>query len=237
MRSGAARGGCLVERAREAGHPPGMTSLHARSLASTLLVALALAGCPGTTTTDDAGPPPLDALASPDSPLPADDAAVEDACWCTGDAPPPIDAARADVGPVNDAGPVLGDSLIANDCGPADGLALRLTISAFLELASCSADPTRASTAFYIHDLGGATLPPTAGTTITSTTASSSGTASSCPGGSPPCRVTEDWTLTFDTYATDGGATGQYMIRWVGGEVSTGTFDATRCSTGPLMCG
>jgi len=214
-----------------------MTSLHVRISTSALLVAFALAGCPGTTTTDDAGPPAPDALASPDSPLPANDAAVEDACWCAGDAPPPLDAAPPAGGPANAPRPRTRDWHHPNDCGPADGLALRLTISAFLELSSCSADPTRASTAFYIHDLGGATLPPTAGSTITSTTASSNGTASSCPGGSPPCRVTEDWTITFDSYAADGGATGQYTIRWVGGEVSTGTFDATRCSTGPLMCG
>lgn len=218
-------------------------SLRALVRSSSLLGLLALAGCPGTTTTtDDAGTDAHvvgcdgswcrtpdggpDAYAIDDAFVPPPDAFASDDTFTAPDA-----------FPTDDAGAVAANAFIARDCGPADGFALRLTISDFLDPSSCGADPLRASTGFYIHDLGGATLPPTAGATITSTSSSSNGSASSCPGGSPPCRASDDWSITFDSYSDTDGASGQFSIRWVDGSTSTGAFVATRCESGPVICG
>ncbi|MBN8611084.1 MAG: hypothetical protein J0L92_10895 [Deltaproteobacteria bacterium] len=213
-----------------------MTSLRTASLASSLALSLALTGCPGDPAQPDAFAG-LDGCAcvdggpssTPDSPnleLP-DAPSVE-----VPDAPSMSDAPSPD-----DSGPVVGDSFVARTCGPADGAALTITISDALDVPSCSADPERPSTSFYIHDLGGATLPPTAGATITSTTAASNGTGSVCPGGRPPCRVSETWSVTFTSYADDGAASGQYAITFEDGAMSTGTFQATRCEVGGRICG
>ncbi len=207
------------------------TSLFTSSLALTL----ALAGCPGDTNGGDAGPSPNDAFT-------ADlDAPSTDDAWILDSAPFPMtDAFSADdalTPPTDDAGPIAGDSFVSDACGPADGPAVALTLSDALDVATCSADPEMPSTSFFIHDLGGATLPPTSGATITSTAAESNGAVTQCPGGRPPCRVSETWSVTFTSYADDGGASGQYTIAWEGGETSTGTFQATRCEVGGGFCG
>jgi len=173
----------------------------------------------------DANPPGPDAFSQIDAPSGCGDACATSFDAGPGDAPSGADA------------DVMENAFIARSCGPADGPALQLTISDFLDPSMCTADPLRASTMFYIHDLGGASLPPTAGATITSTAAASNGNATQCPGGSPPCRLSEEWSITFATYSDTGGATGQYTITWIGGEVSTGSFVATRCETGPILCG
>ena len=195
-----------------------------------------LSGCPDTTASDDAYVATEDtavrdcACGAPDTPeidadLPEIDAALDDA-------PSLEDAFSASDAPIPTRGEYVGDS-----CGPADGPALQITISDTLDPSSCSADPLRASTSFYLHDLGGATLPPSAGTTFTSTAAASNGSAVQCPGGSPPCRLSETFSITFTRYEADGGATGQYTITWEGGETATGNFDAVRCESGPVICG
>ena len=216
-----------------------MTSLrHApTALLATLGAPLLLMGCPGPSgTTDDAFVVGADALTN-DTLLPTLDAPGADApsaedAPSTSDAPALHDASSASDAPIPTSGAYVGDA-----CGPADGPALQITISDALDPASCSADPLRASTSFYLHDLGGATLPPAAGSTFTSTAAASNGSAVQCPGGSPPCRLSETFSITFTRYEADGGATGQYTITWEGGETSTGNFDAVRCESGPMICG
>lgn len=217
-----------------------MTSLCRAPLTRALpLAAIALssvlAGCPGDPSAADAG---RDALEPADVLLLLDAPPTEPDAFAPLDAPvePDDDASATDAPSTEDAA-VMGNAFIARSCGPADGPALQITISDFRDPSMCTADPLRPSTMFYVHDLGGASLPPTAGATITSTMASSNGSATQCPGGSPPCRLSEDWSITFATYEDRGGATGQYTITWIGGEVSTGTFVATRCEAGPVLCG
>lgn len=220
---------------------PRMTSLLRVSSLVAILLGATLAGCPGDPAATDGGRDvlePLDALATLDTDPPQADAfsPIDAPVECDDNCSPSYDAGANDAPSADDAA-VRGNAFIARSCGPADGPALQLTISDFLDPSMCTADPARASTMFYVHDLGGATLPPTAGATITSTMAASNGNATQCPGGSPPCRLSEDFSITFATYSDTGGATGQYTITWMGGEVSTGTFVATRCETGPMICG
>lgn len=213
-----------------------MTTLRNASLLSTsVALTLTLTACPGDTSGGDAGQPAVDAFTVElDAPSTDDAYATDGSPFLTFDA---FSADDAFAPSTDDAGPIVGDSFVSRTCGPADGPALTLTISDFLDATTCSADGERASTYFFIHDLGGATIPPTSGATITSSTAESNGTATHCPGGSPPCRLSETWSVTFTTYADDGGASGQYVIMWEGGETSTGTFQATRCTSGPVICG
>jgi hypothetical protein len=212
-----------------------MTSLRLATFAWLVAPAL-LSGCPGTTASDDAY-------------VAAEDSGVRD-CACGAPDTPVIDADLPEIDAPLDDAPSLDDAFsttdaaiptsgayVADSCGPADGPALQITISDTLDPTSCSADPMRASTSFYLHDLGGATLPPAAGSTFTSTAAASNGSAVQCPGGSPPCRLSETFSITFTRYEADGGATGQYTITWEGGETSTGNFDAVRCESGPVICG
>jgi hypothetical protein len=223
-----------------------MTSLRASLAASSLLLAAALAGCPGPGTTEDAGTDTgalgcdgcvgsldagTDAFAGEDA-FSSDDAFAATDVFSADDAFSAADAFSA-----TDTGVGTSGAFIARDCGPADGPALRLLMSEALDPSSCSHDPLRPSTQFYVHDLGGATLPPAAGATITSTVAASNGTATVCPGGRPPCRLSEDWTLTFVTYDDAAGATGQYVIRFDDGTMAMGNFAATRCESDPPICG
>jgi hypothetical protein len=190
-----------------------MTSLRLAPL--TLLATLAapalLSGCPGSSSTTD------------DAFVVRSDAPAEDALMATFDAPGAdapssedarsgSDAPSATDAPSGDAALPTSGAYVADACGPADGAALSITISDTLDPSSCSADPLRASTSFYLHDLGGATLPPTVGETFTSTVAASNGTVSQCPGGAPPCRVSETFSISFTRYEADGGAAGQYTI-------------------------
>ena len=214
-----------------------MTSLRRVSTLLTLgsSLALSLTGCPGSSDTPDAFAA-SDAFSTDDA-LSADDAFSATDAFSSDDAFSAVDAFSAGDAGASDAPLPTQGSYVSDTCGPADGPALQITISEFLDPAACTADPLHASTSFYIHDLAGGTLPPSAGTTITSTAAASNGSASQCPGGSPPCRVSEDWSITFTSYAVDGGAAGQYTITWGDGSTSVGSFDATRCEHGPILCG
>jgi len=206
-----------------------------------LVISSALAGCPGDPVGPDAGRDarePLDAVSALDSGREEPDAfsPLDAPIECDDNCSPSFDSGAGDAPSADDAA-VMGNAFIARTCGPADGFALSLIISDFLDRSMCTADPLRASTQFFVHDLGGASLPPTPGMAITSTAAASNGNATQCPGGSPPCRLSEEWSLTFATYSDTGGASGQYTITWIGGETSTGSFLATRCEMGPIVCG
>lgn len=210
-----------------------MTSTSTRLLSLSILSAIALTGCPGTTSVD-AG---VDASA-PDARTEMPDAVCTGCCdascvdaFRAADAFASVDAYSAD-----DA-PHRYNAIVASSCGPADGPAIELNISDTIDRSSCSPDPLRASTTFYIHDLGGATLPPTPGATITSVDGAIHGNASQCPGGSPPCRSSEHFSVTFATYSVTGGASGQYTIQWSDGTTTSGTFDADRCMSRPPVCG
>lgn len=166
------------------------------------------------TCVDDAGPPSEDASFYPDVP----------------------DAPAADV-PTVDAPVPAGDDIVAPACGPADGPALRFGSYASLNPALCAGDPAGRAVEIMFHDLGEAPYPPVAPTTVTSTEAASNGFATECPGGSPPCRTSQDWELTLDTFEEEVGATGSYVIHWEDGSTTSGNLAATWCDEGPLLCG
>jgi hypothetical protein len=205
----------------------------------TLLLALACSSDPAPV---DAARP-IDARLSDDAPLgpdaPSIDAPIGDAPAADApstDAPAPSDATASDATPsdataTSDA--TAGGyqyALVRESCGPADGPAIELTIYG-APGPVCIVGPDQPSLSFYIHDLGGATIPPAAGDTITST-GSEHGTVTACPAGDGPCRTTgdtDDWSVTFDTYDETGDASGSYTIDW-GSESETGSFDATRCA-------
>ena len=209
-----------------------MTSNTTRLLSSFLLTAFALAGCPGTTAPDAR----VDAASS-------SDAAASDSSPSLDTVSPLVDAFSADDAfSASDAfsgsdAPHRFNAIVSASCGPADGAALELTVSDAIDRGTCTPDAARASTTFYIHDLGGAVLPPTAGSTITSVDGAINGNASVCPGGSPPCRTSEHWSVTFATFSATGGASGQYTIQWADGTATSGTFDADRCMSRPPVCG
>lgn len=146
----------------------------------------------------------------------------------------PLDAPVVD-SPTTDA-PLIASQVVSPDCGPADGAAYRFGFFEGPVGPTCTADAAVGSVSFYVHDLGGLTLPPVAPTTITSSTATNHGAATECPGGSPPCRTSSDWTLELTTFTTDVGASGNYTIRWEDGGTTTGNFDAVWCGSRPL-CG
>jgi hypothetical protein len=204
-----------------------MTSLRSGSLLLLCGSVALLSGCPGTTSSGtDAG---VDAASS------VVDAFVETDAPSAVDAPSSIDAAPHDSGPASDAGGEYAGSYYRPSCGPADGPAFQLDLFES-SVAACTVDDTRRTLGFYVHDLAGATVPPTAGTVITSTPASASGTANRCPGGTPPCESSETWTLTFDTFVDGASASGSYVVTWSDGTMSSGQFDAGWCGDRPI-CG
>lgn len=143
-------------------------------------------------------------------------------------------SAGADGGSMSYAG-----AYISPDCAPDDGGALRLQLWD-APVPECSADTARRSLSFYIFQGSSLFFPIEAGETITSSAASGgfgNGSATECPGGTPPCRVSMDWSITFDTFQEDVGASGSYSITFAGGETATGRFDASWCSPGPIVCG
>jgi hypothetical protein len=205
-----------------------MTSLHVRAfLVSSLLVALAGCSSPATPTGTDAGSDAasgaLDSSAEADAFSAVDTGTVAD----TGSA--------TDTGPTSDAGSEYAGSYYRPSCGPADGPAFQLDLFQ-ASVAACTVDDTLRTLGFYVHDLGGASLPPSAGSVITSTPSAASGTANRCPGGTPPCESSETWTLTFDTFVMGTGASGSYSVTWEDGSTSTGQFDAGWCGDRPV-CG
>ena len=216
-----------------------MTSLRSILAPSSLL--FLLAGCGDSPAPVDGGTVDAGSPVDSGSPIEVDassaDAATTDDAGTSADAATSLDAGSVtDGGATGDGGPVADNAFIARVCGPADGLAIQLTLSDALDATTCGADPLRPSTVFYVHGFGGATLPPTSGSTLTSTAAASNGSATECPGGRPPCRVSDDWTLTFSSYTEGGAASGQYTITWIGGGTSSGAFGATTCEM-PLVCG
>ena len=217
------------------------------------LVALALTGCPyntcdfpircveacdtRTVVSYACGPCPAGSVPIQSCPIDAGPDAP------TGDAGPLPDASPADVPSSDVRADVSGadvplstvPDVVSPDCGPADGPALRFGFFQSRLPGRCDGDPGLRSVSLYVHDLGGATFPPVAPTTISST-ASSGGSASECPGGSPPCRISGDFSLTLDSYTEGVGATGSYTIAWPDGSTTTGAFDAEWCGSRP-PCG
>lgn len=128
----------------------------------------------------------------------------------------------------------LHQQLISRTCGPADGFALNLVLIDG-SAAACNAAPDTSYLSFYIHDLGGADLPPIAGATVVSTPVGSNGTASRCD-ASGDCVSTEVWSITFSSYADGAGAAGSYTIHWGDGSTSSGEFNAAWCD-GTFVCG
>lgn len=132
------------------------------------------------------------------------------------------DSATSDSGP----SPYTG-ALVHDDCGPADGPAIRVLLYG-ATMPTCRADPDLPSLDFYIYSGG---FPPAPGSTYTD-----AGVVTSCPGGTPPCRTSSNFSVTFDSYSTGGGATGSYLISWGSDPRETGTFDAQRCEI-DILCG
>lgn len=144
---------------------------------------------------------------------------------------PVVDMTIVDAGPAVDAGEYT-QSYIRESCGPADGPAFELALFN-AAVPTCTIDPALEALTFYVHDLSGAPIPPSDGTVITSTDASSDGTANRCHGAGTPCESTENWTLTFSSYEEGEGAVGTYTITWADASVTTGQFIATWCSGAP----
>lgn len=116
------------------------------------------------------------------------------------------------------------------ECAPDDGEAYTLLLWA-AAVPECSADGTQRSLSFYIFEGAERFFP------IEPTETVSSGSATLCPGGEAPCRTSSEWSVTFDDFVADSGASGSYSVTFDGGETITGTFDASWCAPAPLMCG
>lgn len=146
--------------------------------------------------------------------------------------------AGGDAGSASDATVVgaYAGAYVARECGPDDGPALRLTLWD-AAVPECGADPDRRSLDVYLHDGASSVFPIEAGETVTSTVAASNGTATECPGGTPPCRSTQDWSITFTTFVQGSRAAGTYRVTFADGAGATGSFDATWCEPVPPLCG
>ena len=62
------------------------------------------------------------------------------------------------------------------------------------------------------------------------------GSATRCPGGTPPCQTATSGEVTFLTFEDGVRAAGTYTIAFDGGSPEAGSFDATWCA-GPPGCG
>ncbi len=142
----------------------------------------------------------------------------------------------ADAAPAADAGDSVPFHLIRHDCGPTDGPALRVGLYGSVDPA-CGGDPSQRSLELFVFATGTDSFPPTSGTAITSTVAMPRGTVTECPGGTPPCRTSQDFTLTFDSYTDDVDASGTYSVTFAGGGTLSGSFDAMWCEREPVLCG
>jgi len=138
--------------------------------------------------------------------------------------------------PTADAGGGLPFHLIRHDCGPTDGPALRVGLYGGVDPA-CGGDPSQRSVELFVFASGTDAFPPAAGSVIRSTVAMPRGTVTECPGGTPPCRTSQDFTLTFDSYADGVDASGTYDVTFAGGETTSGSFDAMWCEREPVLCG
>lgn len=138
--------------------------------------------------------------------------------------------ASADSGGTSD----FAGAYVMDACGPADGHALQVLLYD-VAVPDCSADTSRRTLAFYLY---GPVFPITPGTTVTSSSASgATGSATLCPGGTPPCQTSGDFTITFDTFVDGTSASGSYTVTWGDGSSDAGTFGAEWCTVGPVICG
>ncbi len=137
------------------------------------------------------------------------------------------------------SGPYAG-AYIGRDCAPDDGLAYRILLYE-VAASDCGSDGVSRSLSFYFFEGSDRFFPLMSGSTVTSTTSSGgfgNGSATACPGGTPPCRTSQTFTLTFDTFDDMSRAAGSYSITWEDGETANGTFDASWCEGfGPPLCG
>ncbi len=152
---------------------------------------------------------------------------------------PANDAATVDAATFADAGTAeYAGSYVTPDCAPDDGPAIRLLMWE-VPVPECSADPSHGSLELYIFGGTDSVFPITAPVTITSSGAGGglgNGSATECPGGTPPCRTSSDWSVTVETYEENAGASGTYTVTFAGETVS-GRFDASWCSFAPPTCG
>lgn len=125
------------------------------------------------------------------------------------------------------------------DCAPDDGPAYRIILYQGA-VPECSADPARASLSFYFFQGTDPIFPLMSGSVVTATSAGGgigTGSATYCPGGTPPCQTSSDFTLTFETYEDLTRASGTYSVDLPTG-TRTGRFDASWCEGfGPPVCG
>lgn len=134
---------------------------------------------------------------------------------------------------------VYTGAYVSPECAPDDGAALRITLWE-AAVPECSADPARRSLSFYLFEGSSTFFPIEPPETITSSSAGGgfgNGSATECPGGTPPCRVSQDWSLTFESFLPDAGASGTYSVTFADGETIRGRFDASWCSPAPILCG
>jgi hypothetical protein len=133
----------------------------------------------------------------------------------------------------DDAGAPLG-AFASNDCAPDDGRALRLQIGAGID--GCGTAPTGRTIELYVFSGVDSVFPIAPGDTITSQSGTTfgNGNARDCTGAT--CRMSQDWTLTFDVFEDDVSAAGSYMIDF-DGDIVSGRFEATFCDTTPPLCG
>jgi hypothetical protein len=98
-----------------------------------------------------------------------------------------------------DAGPAAS-AFASDECAPDDGRALRIVISDAID--ACAADPSQPSIDFYLFSGTDSVFPIVAPATITSESGTTfgNGSATECPGGTPPCRTSQDWSITFDVF-------------------------------------
>ncbi len=142
--------------------------------------------------------------------------------------------------PGTDAGVAeFAGAYIGRDCAPDDGLAYRLVLFQ-AAVPECSADPSRASLSFWFFEGTDAIFPLMDGSVVTSSAAGGgfgNGTATYCPGGTPPCETSPEFTLRFERFEDLGRAAGTYTVELPTGTRS-GVFDASFCEGfGPPMCG
>jgi hypothetical protein len=126
----------------------------------------------------------------------------------------------------------FANQIIADDCAPNDGPALRMLFTDDTIGAECRADGLGPSIEIRVW-----TRSITAPQTIIFTDENFRGSATNCLGGTAPCQTTANGEIRFDSYQQDVGATGTWRLEF-GGSVQTGSFDVDWCDpTTPLVCG
>ena len=128
---------------------------------------------------------------------------------------------------------VSGASSIWDDCGPADGPALRMVLDGNRGTIPCD-DGGVHLVALYLF----ASLPTTAPATLTvGSDYSAGGSATYCPDYTvESCLNAASGTVEFTTYTHDSAAAGTFTFTLADGTIVTGPFDASWCANSPL-CG